>query len=506
MTLPVKISAYGDESVRGYMWRVATCNGYQEPKHLFSILNLPHQWSGRRYYFRMIEDVLMHMPAPEAGWIGDEGDFELYQREQSKAGIQDWWIEGIRICPLCLVNGGYIKKDWEIPAVTVCNEHRISLIHRCPSCTEPLTWHHSLRDHCSKCGERWREIEFQAVEVPAYQAAWQSAQDKLEFREEFTWGMLQAYRPRDLEPTAAMRLDISPDILPELCRQAWSFMSDSGVLTRWQSRLLERFDGLRLNAFEWFDPETTPGQMKVYEFQAGNELLPRHQRNETNSSELELSVKAPRAAKLLGLESLWKVDLSQHNYDVNHHTELRDKVLPSFTELGIRPVKPAKKPYWTRFWVKDLDAWVRRFQKVDPGESRAFIWLKPGSRLLELHDVNYLDLLGAGIDNQLTLYRQLGQGINPVGVEKQALFDWLKTKLTKTCEEKVSSRRLARMLDTDAQGIQALIAEGLLKRAVEPQPTRGPKKLRGARQVFIEGESVKHYYEINFQALVMQAM
>lgn len=156
--------------------------------------------------------------------------------------------------------------------------------------------------------------------------------------------------------------------------------------------------------------------------------------------------------------------------------------------------------------MKDLDAWVRRFQKVDPGESHAFVWLKPGSRLLELHDVNYLDLLGAGIDNQLTLYRQLGQGINPVGVEKQALFDWLKTKLTKTCEEKVSSRRLARMLGTDARGIQALIVEGLLKRAVEPQPTRGPKKLRGARQVFIEGESVKHYYEINFQALVMQAM
>lgn len=505
MTLPVKVAAERDESVRGYFWRVATRNGYLEPKHLLSVLKLPNNWGGRRYFLRMIDDVLVHMPEPAEFWR-ERADTFLYQGEQGGAGIQDWWIEDVRICPLCLADGGYIRKDWEIPSVTVCPEHGTPLIHKCPECSEPLTWHHSLQDQCRHCGSKWKDCEYPTVQVPAYQQGWHSTQDHFDFRYEFTWALLQAYRPTNLDPDGAMRLDINLDILPDLCQQAWGILTKPSSFRAWQSQQITRFDSLRLNTFEWFDADSVQAPLKVHEFNTCNELLPRHQRNETSKADLEFSVKTAKAVKLLGIDSLWKVDMSQHSDEFTLHVEIREKVLPALAELGIEPVKQAKKPYWTRFSVQCLDAWVRQFQEADSAQLDQLVWLQPGSRLLELHHASYVEFINAGRRNELTLYRRPGAGISTIGVLRSPLFDWLSAKLIQLCETPVPGRALASVLGADSRKIQSLIENEVLTRAKVSQPELGVGKQRVARKLYLDNKSVHRYLHRNYELLMLAAM
>jgi hypothetical protein len=63
-----------------------------------------------------------------------------------------------RVCPECLSESQYCRKQWDFSAVTSCPIHQIMLVEECPECGNPITWFRKSVSQC-RCGSDWRQIQ-----------------------------------------------------------------------------------------------------------------------------------------------------------------------------------------------------------------------------------------------------------------------------------------------------------------------------------------------------------
>jgi TniQ protein len=67
-----------------------------------------------------------------------------------------------RVCPKCLCESNYCRKQWEFTAVTACPVHQIMLLDECNACGKQLSWVRKNVSLCH-CGADWREAPKYAV-------------------------------------------------------------------------------------------------------------------------------------------------------------------------------------------------------------------------------------------------------------------------------------------------------------------------------------------------------
>lgn len=63
-----------------------------------------------------------------------------------------------RVCPKCLSQSQYYRKQWDFAAITSCPLHQIMLLEKCPGCGKPITWFRKSISHC-RCGTDWRQTQ-----------------------------------------------------------------------------------------------------------------------------------------------------------------------------------------------------------------------------------------------------------------------------------------------------------------------------------------------------------
>ena len=63
-----------------------------------------------------------------------------------------------RVCPECLSQSNYCRKQWDLSAVTSCPIHHVTLLEICPICLKPITWYRKAVSYCP-CGADWRQAE-----------------------------------------------------------------------------------------------------------------------------------------------------------------------------------------------------------------------------------------------------------------------------------------------------------------------------------------------------------
>ena len=63
-----------------------------------------------------------------------------------------------RVCPKCLSQSQYCRKQWDFSAITSCPIHQIMLLEECPGCGKPITWSRQSVSHCP-CGIDWRQTQ-----------------------------------------------------------------------------------------------------------------------------------------------------------------------------------------------------------------------------------------------------------------------------------------------------------------------------------------------------------
>lgn len=63
-----------------------------------------------------------------------------------------------KVCPECLRQANYCRKQWDYLAVTACPIHHVMLLEDCPACRNPIAWLRKSVSTC-RCGADWRDTQ-----------------------------------------------------------------------------------------------------------------------------------------------------------------------------------------------------------------------------------------------------------------------------------------------------------------------------------------------------------
>lgn len=139
--LRVRLDPHLGESLRGYLLRLTSANGYETTRWLASL-----------------EPVLMRITQEQVAIEAIErltgfSDLEPFLLSPFGSNMLPAHFRATtpRICPACLKERGYYDSVWEIGFACVCPHHGIMLVDACSRCHAPLTWSH-LSVTCCSCG------------------------------------------------------------------------------------------------------------------------------------------------------------------------------------------------------------------------------------------------------------------------------------------------------------------------------------------------------------------
>ena len=167
--LPNGLDPFADESLPGFVMRMAENHDYGKPMDLLKAFGAPELTTlrlaalqgsahkGLAEYLALFPnelDRLCYGPGPTCRVLGHELHDNLVVLGRRK------------FCPLCLAEKPYHRAFWDLTLATVCPVHAVRLVDRCPHCKATLNWKAAPLTSCSspRCvGDlHWAE----AVPVP----------------------------------------------------------------------------------------------------------------------------------------------------------------------------------------------------------------------------------------------------------------------------------------------------------------------------------------------------
>lgn len=160
MLLPLRPQPNEDESLVGYMVRLAAANGRFDPLAFSRQMGMPHS----------ILEAAATMPFDLAVLAQAIGRPEAELRAISywprngkqltfgHVSLDRRWLtlHRRRACPQCLAEDARHRAVWDLTVATVCPAHRLRLIEACPRCGEKLRWSAPSINVC-QCGHRLDE-------------------------------------------------------------------------------------------------------------------------------------------------------------------------------------------------------------------------------------------------------------------------------------------------------------------------------------------------------------
>lgn len=146
MTLMVVLSPHEQETLHGYLMRLASGNLLPSVDTLLK----PTRVKPRQAY-RLVQ---LEKIAAEFGLnLGDltlrnpaSGHTEPLLNQRFQRALSS------PVCPLCLKEQPYLKMAWSHDLLTACTEHGTRLIDQCPNCSAPLSLQRGNVDLCEDCG------------------------------------------------------------------------------------------------------------------------------------------------------------------------------------------------------------------------------------------------------------------------------------------------------------------------------------------------------------------
>jgi len=164
-SLVFSTTPYDDESFMGYLIRLTELNHYETPSW---ILQLAQVTNYLRKVGRVFDDSLDLAPLQQLTGVDKSrlqplvyiaptkrtkfGDYFVFGSPVPRLGIQ---IRPPKICPGCLSEFGYIRRIWDLTAVTTCPLHKCLLLDRCPNCLKQLSLIRRRVTVC-RCDYDWR--------------------------------------------------------------------------------------------------------------------------------------------------------------------------------------------------------------------------------------------------------------------------------------------------------------------------------------------------------------
>jgi hypothetical protein len=174
LRLLYKPEPYADESLRGYLIRLAEKNGYKliwlyKLAKLFKpsgyILNL-HLIKEPSYNFDLLAQVT-EMQVHRLTEMTLFNDFVLENNINSKEinTVYQLGVYGtqIQVCPVCIQENGYFRKVWDITLYTCCHIHKCLMVNICSQCQRNLSPFRLNIREC-RCGKEIKQQKVITVE------------------------------------------------------------------------------------------------------------------------------------------------------------------------------------------------------------------------------------------------------------------------------------------------------------------------------------------------------
>lgn len=161
-----------DENFLGYVLRISEINGYENPHWLISTITQKRLFTN---FFKKSIDL-----SPLAASFGVSVNAlkaMMYQpdsRNGNNSKIKLISFSGVmmgrllrlahpKICPVCIRETGHIHWVWDLVPVTICPNHKIVLLDKCPNCRKPISWNRKGLGAC-RCGCNWLDTSPPIVE------------------------------------------------------------------------------------------------------------------------------------------------------------------------------------------------------------------------------------------------------------------------------------------------------------------------------------------------------
>ncbi|WP_416308563.1 TniQ family protein [Neptunicella sp. SCSIO 80796] len=152
-----------DESLLGYLLRLAKMNGLQTVKELINlceIRNIPaFPRTSAKSYARLLNGLSDATDIPVerlCNAFNTDHNASLFRSERYIRHID---VKSFQCCPLCMSENRYHRGAWNNVFSTYCNQHATLLIDSCPNCKHPYSWQCSQLRGCKNCGAEYEDYD-----------------------------------------------------------------------------------------------------------------------------------------------------------------------------------------------------------------------------------------------------------------------------------------------------------------------------------------------------------
>jgi len=165
-----------DESLSGYIIRLAELNDYDTPSWILQLACI-RQYMQSKVYFSF-DDSLNLLPLATLTGVEENKLASLIYKpvDPSSRKFSNYFVFGspvpkyiirphlFKVCPGCLRDSTYIRKVWELIPVTACPIHKCVLLDKCPNCKRRLPYNRNSVSRC-QCKCDWRDIHLNLIEA-----------------------------------------------------------------------------------------------------------------------------------------------------------------------------------------------------------------------------------------------------------------------------------------------------------------------------------------------------
>lgn len=160
---------FSDEFLASFLLRASYINGYESPKQMLNSAGIPIYEKSYDSIFTN-EDKFKQV-IQQLGLSNDLLDLVIKKTPPTFQNF--FWTKtqviqpklldiGLnKFCTSCLEDKGYWKKNWLLNPLTICLDHQIDLIEKCPECCNPLQTSRRSLFKCSTCNFDLRKSQKQ---------------------------------------------------------------------------------------------------------------------------------------------------------------------------------------------------------------------------------------------------------------------------------------------------------------------------------------------------------
>ena len=164
-SLVIRARPKEDESYLGFLLRLAEINSFDTP---YWILKIMGAGASTFRTYSAVASLRLSLRLASLSKLSVKDLGHLYNNPVPGKYLVSFFDHPVppyllraghpRVCPRCLSQSQYCRKQWDFFAITSCPIHQIMLFEECPGCRKPITWFRKSVCHC-RCGTDWRQTQ-----------------------------------------------------------------------------------------------------------------------------------------------------------------------------------------------------------------------------------------------------------------------------------------------------------------------------------------------------------